>query len=45
MTTISGIQAVVSALAALHKGPITVRSLQEIQGQRAGAASAATPAS
>lgn len=31
VTTLSGIRAFVSALAALHKGPTTVRSLQEIQ--------------
>ena len=32
VTTLAGIRAVVSGLSALHKGPITVRSLQEIQG-------------
>ncbi|MEC7232267.1 MAG: ATP-grasp domain-containing protein, partial [Planctomycetota bacterium] len=36
VTTLAGIRAVVSGLAALHKGPITVRSLQEIQGHIAG---------
>jgi carbamoyl-phosphate synthase large subunit len=45
VTTISGIQAVVSALAALHKGPITVRSLQEIQSRGAAAAAARTASS
>lgn len=35
VTTLAGIRAVVSALTALHKGPITVRSLQEIQGHGA----------
>ena len=37
VTTLAGIRAVVSGLAALHKGPITVRSLQEIQGHTASA--------
>jgi len=32
VTTLAGIRAVVSALSALHQGPIVVRSLQEIQG-------------
>jgi len=38
ITTLSGIQAVVSALTALHKGPITVRTLQEVHGEKAATA-------
>ncbi|MEM9798851.1 MAG: carbamoyl-phosphate synthase large subunit, partial [Planctomycetota bacterium] len=47
VTTMSGIRAVVSALEALHRGPITVRSLQEIQSaaESARKASAAQPVS
>ncbi|MEM1450472.1 MAG: carbamoyl-phosphate synthase large subunit [Planctomycetota bacterium] len=34
VTTMAGIRAVVSALTALHQGPTTVRSLQEIQSEQ-----------
>ncbi|MFT7074243.1 MAG: carbamoyl-phosphate synthase large subunit [Planctomycetota bacterium] len=43
VTTLAGIRAVVSALEALHRGDLTVRSLQEINGVARPAAVRPTP--